>query len=392
MAAKPNIVLIVVDSLRADRLGCYGNPGGTSPFLDSLAASGALGESFFASTIPAYSAFATLLSGVPPVGHEILSNETTADFPGEFPLAQEIFIKSGCTTCGIFSLRQARAWFGRGLEFSINPAIALAKPEEVTGREMNAHAIQWIRGHVNEPFFLFIHYREPRAALAKGADYLATGPDYLAKGSDYDDAVRAVDSGIRELVSAIDNLRLAPRTLIAVTSDRGVSLGEHGIVSESRGLYDCTVHIPFIARWPGHIAPGTRLKGMWQSEDIAPSLFEAVEMEVPSSMDGPRFWKDLTGQTSGSSRGHIMSLDCTRGSAWSVRTAQYKLILSEGPRRELYDLIADPREERDIASQHPEVAAALESELQSWVTRRIDELYRFESPFRDGLVPQTVTP
>src|ERR1019366_4743768 len=114
MSPKPNIVLIVVDGLRADRLGCYGYTGGMSPYLDSLAAAGAVGESFFASTIPEYSAFATLLSGVHPLGHEILSNETKAEFPGEFPFAQEIFIKSGYTTCGISSLRQARAWFGRG--------------------------------------------------------------------------------------------------------------------------------------------------------------------------------------------------------------------------------------------------------------------------------------
>ena len=137
-----------------------------------------------------------------PLGHEILSNETTTDFPGEFPLAPEIFIKSGYTTCGVSSLRAARGWFGRGLEFSINPALLCAKSEDVTARQLNAQAIQWIRGHVNEPFFFFIHYREPRAALANG--------------DDYDGAVRAVDVGIQELVTAIDNLRLA-----LAHSDRG---------------------------------------------------------------------------------------------------------------------------------------------------------------------------
>jgi len=375
MAAKPNIVLIVVDSLRADRLGCYGYPGATSPFLDSLAAAGALGQSFFASTIPEYSSFGTLLSGVHPVGHEILSNETTAEFPGEFPFAQEIFIKSGYTTCGVSSLRQARAWFGRGLEYSLNPALQCARPEQVTAQQLNAHAIAWIQGHVNEPFFFFIHYREPRAALAKGADY--------------DAAVRAVDSGIRELVTAIDNLRLAPRTLIAVTADRGASLGEHGIAGESKGLYDCTLRIPFIARWPGRIVPGTRLKGMWQAEDIAPTLFEAVEMEVPSSMKGPRFWKEMTGAEPAAGRDRVISLDCTSGRAWSIRTGRFKLIVSDNPRRELYDLTADPGEERDIAPDRPDLAAELENELQSWVARRIDELYRYESPFTDGIVAQT---
>jgi len=378
MSPKPNIVLIVVDGLRADRLGCYGYQGGTSPYLDSLAAAGAVGESFFASTIPEYSSFATLLSGVHPVGHEILSNETTAEFPGEFPFAQEIFIKSGYTTCGISSLRQARAWFGRGLEFSINPALLCARPEEVTAHKLNAHANLWIQGHVNEPFFFFIHYREPRAALAKGANY--------------DDAVRAVDSGIRDLVTAIDNLRLAPRTLVAVTADRGASLGEHGIVSESRGLYEATLRIPFIARWPGHIVPGRRLKGMYQSEDIAPTLFEAVAMEVTSSMEGPRFWKEMTGEEPGPGRDRVISLDCTSGTVWSVRTGEYKLIVSESAGRELYHLTADPGEERNIASQQPEVAAGLESELQSWVARRIDELYRYESPFREGIMPLTATP
>jgi arylsulfatase len=214
---KPNIVLIVVDGLRADRLGCYGYPGGTSPYLDSMAAAGALGESFFASTIPEFSSFGTLLSGVHPIGHEVLSNETTAEFPGEFPLAPEIFIKSGYTTCGVSSLRQARPWFGRGLEFSINPALQCARPEDVTAQQLNAHATLWIREHANEPFFFFIHYREPRAALANGGNY--------------DDAVRAVDSGIRELVAAIDSLRLGSRTLIVVTADRGAILREHNIVA-----------------------------------------------------------------------------------------------------------------------------------------------------------------
>jgi arylsulfatase len=378
MASKPNIVLIVVDGLRADRLGCYGYQRGTSPYLDSFFAAGALGESFFASTIPEYSSFGTLLSGVHPIGHEILSNETTAEFPGEFPLAQEIFIKSGYTTCGISSLRQARPWFGRGLEFSINPALQCAHPEQVAAQQMNAHAISWIREHVNEPFFFFIHYREPRAALAAGADY--------------DDAVRAVDSGIRELVTAIDNMRLAGRTLVAVTADRGASLGEHGIASEARGLYDCTLRIPFIARWPGRIVPGTRLKGMFQAEDIAPTLFEAVEMEVPSSMEGPRFWQEMTGEKQVPSRDQVISLDCTSGRSWSIRTGQYKLIVSEGHAPELYDLAADPGEERNLASQRPEVAAELENELQSWVARRIDELYRYESPFSAGIVARTAAP
>jgi len=155
------------------------------------------------------------------------------------------------------------------------------------------------------------------------------------------------------------------------TADRGASLGEHSIVSDSRGLYDCTLRIPFIARWPGHIVPGTRLKGMYQSEDIAPTLFEAVE---PPGRD------------------RVISLDCTSGRAWSVRTSQYKLIISEGPRRELYDLTTDPGEDRNIASQQPDVASDLENELQSWDARRIDELYRYESPFREGIVPQTATP
>jgi len=378
MAAKSNIVLIVVDGLRADRLGCYGYPGADTPYLDSMAAAGALGESFFASSIPEYSSFATLLSGLHPIGHEILSNETTTEFPGEFPLAPEIFIKSGYTTCGVSSLRQARSWFGRGLEFSLNPALLCERPEQVTAKQLNAHAIEWMRGHVNEPFLFFIHYREPRAALAAGADY--------------DEAVRAVDAGIRELVTAIDSMRLAARTLVAVTADRGASLGEHGIAAESRGLYDCTLRIPFLARWPGRIVPGTRLKGMFQAEDIAPTLFEAVEMEVPSSMEGPRFWKEMTGAGESAGRDCVISLDCTSGRCWSIRRGGRKLIVSEGPRRELYDLAADPGEETNLASQSPEAAAELETELQSWVARRIDELYRYESPFAEGIVAQTAAP
>jgi arylsulfatase len=392
MANKPNVLMIVVDGLRADHLGCYGYPKSTSSCMDSLAAAGARSEALFCSTIPWVSSMASLLSGQHPICHEILSDDTLAEFPGEYRLLPEIFTRSRYTACGITNLRHARYWFGRGLEYSINPALRHKHPLDVTYGELNSRAIPWIRSHANEPFFLFIHYREPQAALAKAR--CQSGMDALPP---YDEAIRSVDRGIQELVTALDESSLSSRTLLVVVADRGASLGEHGIACESRGLYDCTLRVPFIARWPERIRPGTHVSQLFQTDDIAPTLLEAVSLPAPSSMDGKSFWKALTGEQTVAGRGSVISLDYTCQPQWSLRTTEHKFIVSRGPdrdsapQRELYDLVADPGEEHNLAAQCTELCASMGKDLDNWISRRLRELGKSEDTFlAQGMIHNSI--
>jgi arylsulfatase A-like enzyme len=198
-----------------------------------------------------------------------------------------------------------------------------------------------------------------------------------------------VDRGIAQLVGALDELGLAERTLVAVTADHGESMTEHGIFFEHHGLYESTVHVPFVARWPGRIAPGRRLTPLLQHHDVAPTLAEAAGLRVPATMEGKSRFKLLTGEREDPGREALVMVECTHQAKWALRAGRHKLILARGPDyygsppRELYDLEADPGETRSLVHAQPDRAAALEAQLEEWIARRVSELGRADDPLRE---------
>jgi len=191
---------------------------------------------------------------------------------------------------------------------------------------------------------------------------------------------------------------------VLIMGDHGESLTEHGIYFEHHGLYDCTLRIPFIMRWPGRLRQGVRLPQMFQTHDIAPTLLEAAGLRVPSAMDGRSFWKQLTGEEQPSGRDKVYGLECTLQAKWCIRTSDYKFILCReqdfygNPMRELYDLRTDPGENRNIVQEQPQIAAAMEKELEGWIAQRLKELGRTTDPlveqgisFREALQAHATT-
>jgi len=194
----------------------------------------------------------------------------------------------------------------------------------------------------------------------------------------YDDCIRSLDNNIRELVTAVDDLRVSSRTLIVIVADRGQSLGEHGILCQSRGLYDCTLRVPLILRWPERITPGVRLPQMLQTHDLAAALVEAAGLPSRSTMEQEHsFWK-LLAQEPAAGRDQIFSVDSSGQTQWCLRTRNHKFIVSREPNgseassRELYDLTADPEEKHNLANDRPDVAASMQAELEE-IARRLRE-------------------
>ena len=426
MPEKLNILLITIDALRADHLGCYGYHRPTSPHMDILAGDGALGERFFCSAIPTHPSYTTLYTGQHPITHGIVAHAGKAELAREAPFLPELFLQAGYTTCAVDNLLRARLWFGRGYEYYIDPSVRHALLLGVTCEELNARTIPWLRTHADEPFFLFMHYWDPhypftpparfqrffykgkgtdpenhslndwwkhplgamaRDIWARTADGPITDAEYLV--ALYDQEICYVDEGIGNLLAALDELGLAENTLVMLTADHGASMTEHGIFFEHHGLYDATVRVPLIVRLPGHIPAGVRLPQMFQMEDIAPTLLEAAGLPVPKTMDGRSFWKMLTDEERDSGRERVISLECSWQAKWSLRTDCYKFILARepdfygSPPRELYDLVTDPREEHNIAEERPEIAAAMEAELEGWIADRLRALGKKEDPLRE---------
>jgi arylsulfatase A-like enzyme len=294
----------------------------------------------------------------------------------------------------------------------------------VSCEEINNRAIHWLRTHADIPFFLFIHYWDPHipytpperyrglfyegdcptdpnnhalddwwltptGAMARDtwlrtADGLITDPAYIT--ALYDQEIRYVDEAVGELVATLDKLGLAEQTLVMVLADHGESMTEHSIFFEHYGLYDCTLRVPLIARWPGHLPQGVHVSQLLEMTDIAPTLLEAVGLPVPDTIEGVSFWRVLTGEEQGRGHKSVVSLECTWQAKWSLRTDRYKFILARQPDpsgnlpRELYDLAVDPQEENNLIEEQPELAAAMEVELENWIAERLRLLGKEKDP------------
>jgi arylsulfatase len=423
VSAKPNVVLVVVDTLRADHLGCYGYHRPTSPFMDRLAGQGVTGERLFCAALPTQPSFTTLYTGQHPLTHGIVAHGGDAELGVDAPSLPESFLQAGYTTCAADNLWRARSWLGRGWEFYIDPSLRHPLTVAVSADELTARAGSWIRAHTSEPFFLLVHYWDPHYPLTpperfrslyyegnptdpgnrsleswrhplgsvardtwlRRSEGVVTDAEYVT--ALYDQEIRYVDEGIGRLVDVLDAAGLAEDTLVVVTADHGESLTEHGIFVEHHGLYDCTLRVPLIARWPGRLPEGARVRGMLQTPDLAPTLLEAAGIPAPDGMDGRSFWSALRGEAE-TAASRVVSAECTWQAKWSLRTDRYKLILAREPdfyrtpMRELYDLARDPGEDHNLAEIEPQIAGEMERDLEAWIGEGLLRAGRDEDPLR----------
>lgn len=425
MKDSPNILVIAIDSLRADHLGCYGYGRPTSPAMDAFARQGARAEQCVCAGLPTHPSFTTLYTGQHPITHGIVAHGPRNVLGKDAPSLPQILLDSGYTTCALDNLATGRIWFRRGFEFYIDPSMRHTLFIDVACEELNARAIPWLKGHADERFFMMVHYWDPHwpfkpperyqhlfydgnptdpnnhaldawwqhplGAVARDTwmrtrDGLITDPDYIS--ALYDREIRHADDGVAELLAALDDFGLTENTLVVLFGDHGESLVEHGIFFDHHGLYEPTLRVPFMARWPNCIPAGSTISPMIQHHDIAPTLLEAAHARVPPEMDGRSVLPLLLGQARDGGRTQAISCECTWQAKWSLRTPQHKLILARAPdlygnpARELYDLSADPGEQRNIVAEAGRLAAEMEAVLEGWISERLAARGRTDDPLR----------
>ena len=423
-----NIVFIVVDTLRASRLGCYGYPKATSPTIDRLAAEGVRFENCFAPGIPTTPAHTTMFTGMHPINHNIVCHGGKVDLNPKFPMLAEQMQRAGYTTAAVDNLYSMKHWFARGFEFYINPASRRKLGLLVACEDINNRAIPWIKHHKTEPFFLFLHYWEPhtpymppekyRTFYPAGRDPFSkdhsnfeaikrqpfwgmfgdtwfnklgpvTDAEYIA--SLYDAEIRHVDDGIAQILDTLQTEGLAEDTLVVLTGDHGESMYQHDIFFDHHGLYDDIIHVPLIMRHPSFDV-GCRDQ-LVQHTDIAPTLLSAVGAKVPDTMEGKNLLPLARRESDEELYKQIIACECTWQAKWAIRTKTEKLILSREsdhhfmPRRELYELSNDPLEEINLAETNTIMADKLEQELEAWIANQLTLSGRMLDP----LVEQGIT-
>lgn len=348
---RRSVLLISLDTLRADHLGSYGFSGPISPQLDAFAREGARCETVVSSASWTAPAHATMFTGLHPCGHTIGSGfGLVHPLPaGVVPLA-EAFRSGGWRTAAITEDGYVDpTMFHRGFdEFYAHP-----RPRTGVIDETFARATAWLRQRAGADFFLFVHtYQvhapyDPPAALAEAfRDVGAPLPDAVNVAK-YRAEVAHTDDRVGQLLRTIDELGLRDRTLVIVTSDHGEAFGEHKNQEHGGTVYDEELLVPLLWRAPGMIPPGVVVKGMAGLVDVAPTILDLLDLPVPDWAQGQSLKPMLTSvaPTRWLSGQRVLPVEAffRRG----IRGLQWKAVF-DGVRWVTFALQVDPGEQRAI--------------------------------------------
>ena len=354
-AKGANVLLVTIDTLRADHVGCYGYARAATPTLDALAAGGARFRTAIAHVPLTGPSHASILTGRTPLGHGMRDNGGFV-LPPSVPTAAETFQQAGYRTAAFVSGFPLSSRFGHDRGFGTyddhlargNDPRRPAYVERSADRTTDA-AMAWLDASKGSkaPFFLWVHYYDPHAPYEPPAAFAASA------ASPYDGEIAFVDSQIARLLHRVGEGRSTLPTLVLVTADHGESLGEHGEDTHGIFIYDSTLRVPWIVAGVG-VPEGRVVDTIARGIDVAPTLLDYAGLGLPG-MEGRSLRPAIDGKTLADAPAYAESMHPQLQYGWAPlhawRTKHFKLI--EAPRPELYDLEADGGETRDRSKEDP---------------------------------------
>ena len=377
--ASPNIILITLDTTRADRMGFLGSTRGLTPNLDALARQSMVFSRAYAQVPLTTPSHTNIFTGTYTQYNHVsyMGQPLTADLP----YLPDILHHRGYRTAAfvgsliIDSKNPIAAGFGRGFDTYDAPFHNRAKGEdryrsvERRAKAVVDHALVWLRMHPRGPFFLWVHCYDPHAPYDPPEPYktrFASEP--------YDGEIAYTDSEMGRLFGALRARGLFDKAIIAVMADHGEALGEHGEHHHGIFLYDETIHVPLLIKLPGQRFAGARVDGRVRLVDVAPTILEAVGAGVPTAMQGESLLVAMKPASGGTSNpglnadrpAYAESDYAHRAFGWSVlrswRTGKYLYV--DAPERELYDQTADPGALHNLAPNAKAVSDTLQSQAE----------------------------
>jgi arylsulfatase A-like enzyme len=413
-ARGPNVVLVTIDTLRADSLGAYGARTPRTPHVDRLAREGTLWENATSSIPATKPSHFSLLSSRYPRDHGVLNNEGV--LPDDVLSVVEVFQRAGWSTAGFVasSLLDSSSGAARGFDLLDAPRRPTRDADRVVPR-----ATRWLEEvALSEPFFLWIHLFDPHIPYAPPPEHVpaeaASGSNGLARvgwkslasiaeahAGDlprevleralalYAGEVAHVDHWMGVLLDALERRELLDQTALLFTADHGECF-ENGIYFfHSNCLYEAAVRVPLILRYPRAVESGLRRPEVVENLDVAPTLLRLAGLEVPAVFDGrdllaprpaeaERAFAQHPLYPAGTVRRRSVRQQAVRSVAGepmrplvvgveevALRTREWKLILT-GDEPALYHLPSDPAEKRDRAAEQPELVRELRGQLERW--------------------------
>lgn len=361
-ARVTNLILIVVDTLRPDHVGCYGYAYIRTPTMDALAENGTLFEQAITPVPVTLPAFASLVTSTYPPTHGVrdnglysLSEEmlTLAEVLREKKFKTAAFLGSAVMDSS-YGLAQGFATYDddfKGYYYPSRPEY-LPLAEELRRNQRRAeivtrNALAWIKGNKRARFFVLLHYFDPHAFYDPPAPF-----DSIYAQNPYDGEIAYTDHHIGFLLDAVRSFRIPGRTLVVLTADHGEGLMEHNEAQHGLLIYDTTLEIPLIFYCPEVCPPGMRLTRQVSLVDLAPTVLSLLGVECPDAFQGTDLSPLFEGMGVASPEAVYCETYRPRLSyGWSelvgIRTEEWKYI--RAPKPELYDLVRDSRESDNLA-------------------------------------------
>lgn len=398
--AVPRVILISIDTCRADRLSCYGYRTYTTPYLDALAEESLLFTHALAPSPLTRPSHATMLTGANPPYHGVHANGFSWLGKSNFTLPERL-AQHGYPTAAIVSTFVMDSQFQLDQGFDtydddFDPPTAEIPFPERTGDQATQLACQWLTEHQKGPFFLFLHYYDPHDPYEPPEPFDSQFPN-----DPYVGEIAFTDHCIGRVIERLKSLDLYDSTLLIVTSDHGESMGEHGELTHAFFIYQSVIHVPLIVK-PARQIAGCRVDQVVGLVDIAPTILNHFDLPLTRDLVGIDLLSFLAPEPTTSYDRYLYSesllpIQYQANPLLAVTTDRWKYIDTTRP--ELYDLRADPSEAKNLLAggssdassgqSHRQIAGKLQDRLRSIITQQT----RSSPPDSgDSLDDLTVTP
>ncbi|HCQ01563.1 MAG TPA: sulfatase [Candidatus Latescibacteria bacterium] len=391
-------------------MSCYGYGRHTTPHIDRFAEGGTLFEKTYSAHIPTTSAYASMLTGLDAFGTQVVALRHKGGLREDIQTLPEILSDAGYnTTCVGFTGNPSSRGFDTYLDYS-------AWGSWNAGRSPKAQALNEVAipeldrlAKQRKPFFLFLRHMDPHApylppepyermfyhgnecdpkhksmepvmAFKPFCDFFAswmppgiTDKEYVI--AQYDAAVAYMDACIQSVFNALEAHGIMDETLVILNGDHGETLYDHDCWFDHHGIYDVTLHVPLIIRYPGKVPSNKRVSGFNQHKDLVPTIMELADIETDINFDGRSLMPLVRGEIpTYESEFYITECTWMRKHGW--RTPQWKLIVALEPdfhfkpKVELYNLLEDPDENHNLAEEQPEIVTLLKKRMRTWIKKR----------------------
>jgi arylsulfatase A-like enzyme/predicted Zn-dependent protease len=375
-----NVIVITLDTTRADRLPCYGRRDLSTPTIDAFAARGVRFEKCYAQTPLTLPSHTTLMTGTLPLFHGIRDNGGFF-VPQKLKTMAELFKDKGYETAAFIAayvldskwgLNQGFDTYFDKFDFSKFKRISLGTVQR-PANEILDQALPWLEERKDKRFFAWLHLYDPHSPYEPPPPY-----DKLYADRPYLGEIAFADSQIARLWSWLESNGLLEKTFIVFAGDHGESLGEHEEQSHGFFVYQSAIHVPLII-----VTPFPKLQGVISPEvstlaDVLPTVCDMAGLPVPAEVQGrsllPNFFGRRRKETPlAYSETYYPRFHYGWSDLKSVQDARYKLILAPVP--ELYDIIADPREEKNLVYLEKKVYDRMNAEAQAFIGRAGQNAY-----------------